>query len=76
MESWTIKVPKQLSARISRLARKRHISRSALVREALERLSEGESETFVARVSQWVGAAKGLPKDLSTNPRHLRGYGK
>lgn len=76
METWTIKVPKQLSARISRLARERHISRSALVREALERLSEGESETFVDRVSQWVGAAKGLPKDLSTNPRYLRGYGK
>jgi len=47
-----------------------------LVREALERLGEGDAETFVDRVSEWVGAVKGLPRDLSTNPRHLRGYGK
>ena len=77
VDSWTIKLPRQLSARVARLARKRGISRSALVREAVEKLAnEGGEETFVDRVAAFVGAAKGLPADLSTNPKYLRGYGK
>ena len=77
MESLTIKLPRQLSARVSRLAKKRHISRSALVREALELLTEDRGgETFADRVSQYVGVGEDLPADLLTNPRHMKGYGR
>jgi predicted transcriptional regulator len=77
VDSWTIKLPRALSERVARLAKKRHVSRSALVREALERLAEGsEAETFVERASRHVGAGKDLPADLLTNPRHMRGYGR
>jgi hypothetical protein len=39
MESLTIKLPLKLSARVTKLAKRRHLSRSALVREALELLT-------------------------------------
>lgn len=59
MESLTIKLPRQLSARVSRLAKKRHLSRSALVREALELLiAEKGGETFVDRASQRADPAR------------------
>lgn len=77
MDSWTIKLPRTLSERVTRLARRRHVSRSALVREALELLTRGgEGETFVDRVSEHVGAGRDLPADLLTNPRHMKGYGR
>jgi Arc/MetJ-type ribon-helix-helix transcriptional regulator len=76
-ESLTIKLPRELSARVTRLAKKRHVSRSALVREALELLTAARGgETFIDRVSQYVGAGDDLPADLLTNPRHMKGYGR
>lgn len=77
MESLTIKLPRQLSARVTRLAKKRHLTRSALVREALELLTTDRSgETFVDRVSQYLDAGDDLPADILTNPKHLKGYGR
>ena len=77
MESMTIKLPRQLSARVTRLAKKRRVSRSALVREALELLTADRGgETFVDRVSQYVGAATDLPADIISNPKHMKGYGR
>lgn len=77
MDSWTIKLPRTLSARVTRLAKKRHVSRSALVREALEALtSNQQGETFLDRVSAYVGVADDLPPDLSTNPKYMKDYGR
>lgn len=77
MESLTIKLPRQLSARVTRLAKKRHLTRSALVREALELLTTDRSgETFVDKVSQYLDAGDDLPADILTNPKHLKGYGR
>lgn len=77
MESLTIKLPRQLSARVTRLAKKRHISRSALVREALELLTADRGgATFVDRASQYLGTGDDLPADILTNPKHLKGYGR
>lgn len=77
MESLTVKLPRQLSARVTRLARRRNVSRSALVREALELLtSDRGAETFIDRVSEYVGAGDDLPADILTNPKHMKGYGR
>ena len=78
MESLTIKLPRPLSARVTRLAKRRRVSRSALVREALELLTadEGKGETFVDRISQYVGAGDDVPADILTNPKYLKGYGR
>ncbi len=76
-ESWTIKIPRRLSARVARLAKRRHVSRSALVREALEALADSApAETFIERVAEHVGTADDLPSDILTNPKHMRGYGR
>lgn len=77
MDSLTIKLPRQLSARVTRLAKERHSSRSALVREALELLTaQGEGETFVDRASPSLGSGRDLPADILKNPKHLKGYGR
>ena len=77
MDSMTIKLPRELSARVARLAKRRHISRSAVVREALELLTAAKTgETFVDRISQHLGVGDDLPDDLLTNPRHMKGFGR
>jgi predicted transcriptional regulator len=72
----TIKLPARLSARVARLARARHTSRSEVVRQAIEALPIEERETVVERFAHLLGAARGLPRDLSTNKRYLRGFGE
>lgn len=53
---------------------------SQIVREALEEYlnSNGKRETCfdVAHRFGLVGVVKDAPPDLSTNPRHLRGFGR
>jgi hypothetical protein len=46
-----------------------------LVREALETLVSGPRRSVTALVDELVGSLQG-PADLSTHPRHLKGYGK
>lgn len=77
MESLTIKLPRQLSARVTKLAKQRRVSRSSLVREALELLTSGDAgETFVDKVGQYVGAGDDAPADILTNAKHMKGYGR
>jgi predicted transcriptional regulator len=76
MKSMTIKLPASLSARVARLAKQRRVSRSVVVREALEALPDEPADTFVDRFAHLIGQAKGLPRDLSTNRRHLVGFGE
>lgn len=76
MKSMTIKLPASLSARVARLAKKRRVSRSTVVREALEALPDEPEDTFVDRFAHLIGKAKGLPRDLSSDRRHLEGFGE
>jgi hypothetical protein len=49
------------------------------VREILERhlvASEPAPESALARAGDLVGSVKRKPKDLSTNPKYLRGFGR
>lgn len=75
----TVKLPAVLEARLDALVRSRKQSKSELVREAIERLAdEGAAPaqgSVLELVSDLVGVGDG-PRDLSTNPKHMRGYGK
>lgn len=73
MERLTIRLPRQLSVRVTRLAKRRRVSRSALAREALALLTSGE--TFVDRATHYLGAGTDLPADILTRPKHMNGYG-
>ncbi len=76
MDSMTIKLPARLSARVVRLARERKVSRSELIRQAIEAYSPETGDTIVDRFGHLAGAGKRLPRDLSTDKRHLKGFGE
>lgn len=75
MRTVSFKLPEHLDDALSDLARRRKSSRSALVREAVETLASGKHRSVTAMVDELVGTLDG-PADLSTNPKHLSGYGK
>ena len=75
MRTVSFKLPEALDEALSDLARRRGSSRSALVREALEGLAASGRRSVTAVVDELVGPLDG-PADLSTNPKHLSGYGK
>ena len=75
MRTVSFKLPEHLDDALSDLARRRKSSRAALVREALECLAAGGRRSVTAAVDVLVGPLDGAT-DLSTNPKHLVGYGK
>jgi predicted transcriptional regulator len=75
MRTVSFKLSEQLDDALSDLARRRKSSRSALVREALEALAKGRRRSVTAAVDELVAPVEG-PADLSTNPRHMGGYGR
>ena len=75
MRTVSFKLPGQLDDALNDLVRRRKSSRSALAREALEALTKGKRRSVTAVVDALVGSLDG-PPDLSTNPRHMAGYGK
>ena len=76
MRPLSIKLPPHLEQLLDKLARERNLTRSAVVREALEAYvtrSRGASVTDAA--GDLVGSLTG-PADLSTSPKHLAGFGE
>jgi len=78
MKTLSLKLPDSLESQVASSARRRGVSKSALVREALEEyLANGRGRTRKS-VLDLVGDLRGCvegPRDLSTNPRHMKGYG-
>jgi predicted DNA-binding protein len=80
----TIRIPETLGQRLRHRSRMRGQPESALVREALETYlgqpTEARSAYELAEEAGLIGCiGRGLKspaKDLSTNPRHLEGFGK
>ena len=75
MRTVSFKLPEDLDDALNELARTRHSSRSALVREALESLAKGKRRSVTALAGELVGSVEG-PSDLATNRKYLSGYGK
>lgn len=76
MKILTVKLPAPLATWLSRRARELGRPKSDLVREALQRVREGTSGTSCHDAfSDVCGVIEG-PKDLSTNPKHLTGFGE
>ena len=76
MAIMTIRLSRKESARVARLAKKRKISRSEVMRQGITAL---ERSVEVSAYDVWndvVGVAQGGPRDLATNPKHLKGYGR
>jgi predicted transcriptional regulator len=78
MKTLTVKLPTALDRRLARAARRREAAKSDLVRRALVRyLGEDEPAdgSFAEQAADLAGSLAGAA-DLSTSPRHLRGYGR
>jgi len=76
----TIRVPATLGSRIRNRSRAKGQSPSELVRTAVETYLEQDhvprTAYEFAKELGVLGAAPGLPKDLSTSKRHFDGFGK
>lgn len=78
MSTVSLKMPEELATRLAAAARRRGMSRSALVRDALE--------FYLRRVGTASGSAADLarglvgvlegPRDLSENSKHMKGFGR
>ena len=80
MRTVTLKLPEGLASRLNAVVRRRSMTRSAVLREALEAhlgsaLGEGRG-SCLELASDLIGSLRGLPRDLSSNRRHLKGYGR
>lgn len=76
MKPLSIKLPKRLQDILDELARSRGMSRSAVVREALEAYAAGPNDrSATSAAGDLVGSLQG-PRDLSTAAKHMRGFGE
>ncbi len=78
MTARTIKLDPALDRDIDALAKSRNVSRSVIVREALAEYvrREGKPRSFIDAAGDLIGSIGGGPRDLSTNRKHMRGYGE
>lgn len=80
MKVLSLKVPESLDRKLSAVVKLRQMSKSVVVREALEQYLNESHEvrkgSFLELAGDLVGRVKDAPADLSTNPKHLDGYGR
>jgi hypothetical protein len=79
MRTITLKLPDGLAARVSATVRRRGVTTSALVREALEDRLGSEARNRTGSCLDLAGDLAGVlagPQDLSSNASRLKGYGR
>ena len=72
----SIKLPADLDRELTDLARRRRLTRSAVVREALDSYARKPRRSVTSGAGGLVGSLKGGPADLSAGGRHMARYGK
>ena len=81
MKTLSIKIPEKLDRRIAHEIAQRRTPKSVFVREVLDaffsagKLSKKQPTVFDL-TRDLAGMYRGGPKDLSTNPKHMEGFGK
>lgn len=79
MQTISLKVPDDLLAQLSKEAKARGLTKSSLVRQSLEQAlrqaTPGAASCYdLAR--DLAGAVEGMPKDLTENPKYMKGFGE
>ena len=78
MSTVSLKISPALDHAVEQLAKSRGVSKSAVIREAIERYLSGGAQpakgSFGALARNLAGCVEG-PPDLSSNAEHLKGYG-
>lgn len=79
MRTLSLKVPEQLDGELTREIRRRRVTKSEIVRAALEAYlapsRQADDASFAARAGDLAGSLEG-PADLSCAESHLEGYGE
>ena len=75
-----MKLPDDLLAQLNREAKARHVTKSWLVRDSLEkalhRPSPAGANSCYDLARDLAGIVKGLPEDLADNPEYMDGFGQ
>jgi len=79
MKNVSMKVPDPLASRLEAESARRRVSKSEVLREALEQFLDRDAaqsaDSFTARAAKYIGCVEG-PPDLSYDPKHLEGFGE
>lgn len=79
MPTVSMRLPESLLRELDREAKARRVTKSSLVRESLEktlRKPARKGESCYDLAQDLAGCIKGLPKDLATNPKYMKGFGE
>lgn len=80
MQTISLKLPDDLLTQLDGEARARQVTKSALVRESLEKAlrkpSQAGAVSCYDMARDLAGTVKGLPKDLATDPKYMEGFGQ
>jgi hypothetical protein len=81
MNTVSIEIPDALNARLEAVARSRGEAEAQLIQEALQeylarQTKDPAPDSFAALAGELIGCAAGGPPDLSSNKKHLEGYGQ
>jgi len=81
MSSVSFEIPDALKARLIEASRRRGAPEAQLVSEALQEYLSRDAQapvagSFAAQAADLIGCAAGGPRDLSSNKKHLEGYGQ
>lgn len=78
MKAVSIKLPEDMLSSVMQQAVQKSVSQSDIIRNALAAYlasSQAQPTSAAAQASRWAGIAQG-PADLSTNPKHMKGFGQ
>ena len=75
MKTVTVKLSEPVFAEIANAAHERNISKSQVIRERLQ-ADRTDQPSLWSRIEDLVLDDPSLARDLSTNPKHLSGYGQ
>jgi predicted transcriptional regulator len=79
MKAISIKLPEPLFYDLAQRAKTSASSQSEIIRSALAAYLKRDAQPSTAscadRAQRWIGIMQG-PADLSTNPKHLKGFGE
>lgn len=82
MKTITCKLPDELAVRLEKRAERLGLPKSQLVRESIERdlarngAAEEEEPSMYDLVKEDLGCVDSGHTDLSTNPEHMKGFGR
>jgi hypothetical protein len=79
MKTVSLRLPEALDARLTWLAQEKGVTRSAVVREALEAFMENGTARRPSAYdlsSDLCGSVTDAPRDLSYNKKYMEGFGE